>query len=82
MTGWSTLEEWFAHAELGPRLQSLIDERGGVRGRAGDLLNDPVGRKSILTVPLLGLARFPGFPVRPEDVSALLEAAPAPGGAC
>jgi beta-glucosidase len=82
LTGWSTLEEWFAHAELGPRLQSLIDERGGVRGRAGDLLNDPVGRKSILTVPLLGLARFPGFPVRPEDVSALLEAAPAPGGAC
>lgn len=73
VTAWSTLEEWFEHVELGPRLKALIEQRGGVRGRAGDLLNDPVGRKSILTVPLLGLARFPGFPFNENDVQSLLK---------
>lgn len=70
--GWSTMEEWLAHPTLGPKLQRLFDERGGARGRAGQLLADPVGRQSILAVPLLGLAQFPGFPLTDRDVVALL----------
>lgn len=73
LTGWSTMEEWVAHPVLGPRLQALFQQRGGARGRAGQLLADPVGRQSILAVPLLGLAQFPGFPLSEHDVQSLLE---------
>jgi beta-glucosidase len=73
LTERSSLEEWFKHALLGPRLELLIEQRGGVRGRAGDLLGDPVGRRSILTVPMVGLAQFPGFPLDANDVRALLD---------
>jgi beta-glucosidase len=77
--GWSTMQEWLAHPALGPKLQRLFDERGGARGRAGQLLADPVGRQSILAVPLLGLAQFPGFPLTQDDVHSLLgEARQAP----
>lgn len=72
LTGWSTMEEWVAHPVLGPRLQTLFEQRGGARGRAGQLLADPVGRQSILAVPLLGLAQFPGFPLDERDVQSLL----------
>lgn len=72
LTGWSTMEEWVAHPVLGPRLQALFEQRGGARGRAGQLLSDPVGRQSILAVPLLGLAQFPGFPLDERDVQSLL----------
>jgi beta-glucosidase len=74
LTVWSTLEEWYAHPDLGPRLTRLVEQRGGVRGRAGDLLADPVGRKSILAIPLQGLMQFPGFPVNQHDVDQLLKA--------
>lgn len=70
--GWSTMQEWLAHPLLGPRLQALFDQRGGARGRAAQLLADPVGRQSILAVPLLGLAKFPGFPLDERDVEGLL----------
>lgn len=73
--GWSTMQEWLAHPQLGPRLQALFEQRGGARGRAAQLLADPVGRQSILAVPLLGLAQFPGFPLGVGDVHALLAAA-------
>jgi beta-glucosidase len=72
LTMWSTLDEWNQHPELGPRLAELIDRHGGIRGRAGDLLSDPVGRSAILSVPLKGLMQFPGFPVGEEDVKGLL----------
>lgn len=72
VTGWSTMQEWLAHPQLGPRLQALFEQRGGARGRAGQLLGDPVGRQSILAVPLLGLAQFPGFPLDEHDVRTLL----------
>ncbi|WP_395700790.1 beta-glucosidase [Aquabacterium sp.] len=74
--GWSTMEEWLAHPTLGSKLQRLFDERGGARGRAGQLLADPVGRQSILAVPLLGLAQFPGFPLTDHDVVSLLRDKP------
>lgn len=73
LTGWSTMEEWVAHPVLGPRLQALFQQRGGARGRAGQLLADPVGRQSILAVPLLGLSQFPGFPISERDVQSLLD---------
>ncbi|HAX20282.1 MAG TPA: glycosyl hydrolase [Hydrogenophaga sp.] len=73
LTGWSTMEEWVAHPVLGPRLQKLLEQRGGAQGRAGQLLSDPVGRQSILAVPLLGLAQFPGFPLDVHDVNSLLD---------
>lgn len=72
LTAWSTLEEWYEHPVVGPRLIALIDERGGVRGRAGDLLSDPVGRKAILEMLLKGLMQFPGFPIEEGDVEQLL----------
>jgi beta-glucosidase len=72
ITGWSTMQEWLAHPRLGPRLEALFERRGGARGRAGQLLADPVGRQSILAVPMLGLARFPGFPLDDRDVRSLL----------
>lgn len=75
LTGWSTMQEWLEHPELGPRLQALFEQRGGARGRAAQLLADPVGRQSILAVPLLGLAQFPGFPLDAGDVHTLLAAA-------
>lgn len=73
LTGWSTMEEWVSHPVFGPRLQTLFEQRGGARGRAGQLLADPVGRQSILAVPLLGLAQFPGFPLDERDVQSLLD---------
>ncbi len=69
---WSTLDEWYAHPDVAPWLHALINERGGIRGRAGDLLSDPVGRKSILSIPMQGLMQYPGFPVAPGDVNDLL----------
>lgn len=69
---WSTLEEWLEHPELGPKLNALIEQRGGVRGRAGDLLSDPVGKRAILEMLLKGLMQFPGFPVEEKDVEELL----------
>ena len=75
LTGRSSLEEWFQHPLIGPRLRRLIEQRGGVTGRAGDLLADPVGRRSILTVPMVGLAQFPGFPLDANDLHVLLEEA-------
>ncbi len=73
LTVGSTLDEWYRHPDLGPRLTTLIDDRGGVRGRAGDLLSDPVGRTSILSVPMRGLVQFPGFPIDEHDVNQLLD---------
>jgi beta-glucosidase len=52
LTLWSPFREWLAHPAAGPAVRRLIDERGGVRGRIGDLLGDPVGRDSVLGNPL------------------------------
>lgn len=72
LTLWSTLDEWYRHPDIGPRLAALVDERGGVRGRAGDLLSDPQGRVSILSTPIQGLVQFPGFPIGEDDIRRLL----------
>jgi beta-glucosidase len=66
------LGEWFDHPTAGPALRSVIDSRGGVKGRMGDLLADPVSRNSALGATLIGLCEFPGFPVTGEEAQALL----------
>jgi len=81
LTNWSSLREWLAHPVAGPAVQRLLDERGGVRGRHADLLNDPVGRDSVLGNPMASLTQFPGFPLTDADTEAILAASDLPGPA-
>lgn len=74
LTLWSPFREWLAHPVAGPAVRRLIDEHGGVRGRMGDLLGDPVGRDSVLGNPMLALSQFPGFPINEADAEAVLAA--------
>jgi beta-glucosidase len=69
---WSSFREWLAHPVAGPALRRVIEERGGVRGRMGDLLGDPVGRDSVLGNPMVALSQFPGFPINEADAEAIL----------
>ncbi|WIY00993.1 glycoside hydrolase family 3 C-terminal domain-containing protein [Amycolatopsis mongoliensis] len=72
LTAWSTLGEWSDHPRLGTALWELLEERGGARGRMGDLLSDEAGRRAVLGSPLKGLLEFPGIPLDDADVEALL----------
>lgn len=72
LTLWSQLGDWLSHPVAGPALQDLIDRRGGVQGRMGDLLSDPVGRDSVLSNPFVSVAEFPGFPVTADEAAQLL----------
>jgi beta-glucosidase len=56
----------------GPALRKLIEERGGIKGRIGDLLSDPVSEDSALIFPLISVTQFPGFPISTEDAEELL----------
>jgi beta-glucosidase len=73
LTLWSTLAEWSDHPAIGPALWELVDERGGVRGRLGDLLSDETGRRDVLGMPLVALLELPGVPVAEDDATALLD---------
>jgi beta-glucosidase len=69
---WSTFGEWMDHIELGPRLFDIIEERGGLKGRMADLLEDEGGgRDAVRSVPLATIVEFPGVPVTLEEVKAL-----------
>ncbi|MHC9043256.1 glycoside hydrolase family 3 C-terminal domain-containing protein [Microbacterium saperdae] len=72
LDAFSSLAEWKAHPLAGPALQTLLDQRGGIRGRMGDLLSDPAGADSVLSVPLQTLIEMPGVPIDHADVDALL----------
>jgi beta-glucosidase len=74
LTVWSTFGEWDSDTDAGPRLARLIEGRGGIRGRMGDLLKDETGRASVLAFPLRALVEFPGFPVNLEDIEQLVAA--------
>lgn len=74
LTVWSTFGEWDRDTEAGPRLARLIEGRGGIRGRMGDLLKDETGRASVLAFPLRALVEFPGFPVTLDDIEQLVAA--------
>ncbi len=60
------------HPVVGPALHKLIEERGGITGRVGDLLSDPVSQDSALIFPLISVTQFPGFPVSAEEAQELL----------
>jgi beta-glucosidase len=72
LTAWSQLRDWMAHPLVGPALRRLIDERGGVKGRLGDLLSDPVSQDSALSIPMISVTQFPGFPVSAQEADELL----------
>lgn len=74
LTVWSTFGEWDSDTDAGPRLARLIEGRGGIRGRMGDLLKDETGRASVLAFPLRALVEFPGFPVNLNDIEQLVAA--------
>jgi beta-glucosidase len=74
LTVWSTFGEWDNDTDAGPRLARLIEGRGGIRGRMGDLLKDETGRASVLAFPLRALVEFPGFPVNLDDIEQLVAA--------
>jgi beta-glucosidase len=72
LTVWSQLGEWMRNPVAGPALRQLIQERGGIKGRIGDLLSDPVSQDSALIFPLISVTQFPGFPVSTEEAQELL----------
>ncbi|MBT9383536.1 glycoside hydrolase family 3 C-terminal domain-containing protein [Pseudooceanicola sp. CBS1P-1] len=69
---WSLFGDWMEHPVMGPRIRALFAARGGVKGRAGDLLNDPAGRNSIYSTPFAMLTEFPGIPMTHEELAALV----------
>ena len=72
LTVWSQLGDWMNNPATGPALRKLIEERGGIKGRIGDLLSDPVSEDSALSFPLISVTQFPGFPISTEDAEELL----------
>jgi beta-glucosidase len=72
LTVWSQLGDWMTHPVAGPALGRLVEERGGIKGRIGDLLSDPVSQDSALIFPLISVTEFPGFPISTEDAQELL----------
>jgi beta-glucosidase len=72
LTLWSHFGDWLTDPTIGPALQDAIDQRGGLKGRIGDLLNDPVSRDSALIVPLISITEFPGFPFTSDEAEDLL----------
>jgi beta-glucosidase len=71
LNAWSTLGEWLDHPELGPKLRAIFDERGGVKGRIGDLLSDQGTSGSVRGIPLGTVADFPGVPIELSDIEKL-----------
>lgn len=70
----STFLEWLEHPEAGAALQSLLDDRGGLKGRMGDLYSDETGRDTVYSMPMVNLMEFPGVPLTPNDLAAILAA--------
>jgi beta-glucosidase len=72
LTVWSQVGDWMTHPVAGPALGRLVEERGGIKGRIGDLLSDPLSQNSALIFPLISVTEFPGFPISTEDAQELL----------
>ncbi len=73
LTVWSPLGDWLAHPVAGPALRALIDARGGITGRLGDLLSSEVSADSALGSPVASVTQFPGFPVSIEEAEEILD---------
>lgn len=68
----STFLEWIRHPNAGPALEALIAERGGLKGRMGDLYSDETGRDTVFAMPLVNLMEFPGVPLTRQDLQTIL----------
>jgi beta-glucosidase len=56
---------------MGPKLHGIFKDRGGVKGRIGDLLADEAGKESVRAIPLGTIAEFPGVPLELQDIERL-----------
>jgi beta-glucosidase len=70
---WSLFGDWLDHPVAAPRLWKLIDERGGLRGRIGDLYHDEAGRGTVRGIPLLTILQLPGIPFTEEEAAAIAD---------
>ncbi|MEJ5946589.1 glycoside hydrolase family 3 C-terminal domain-containing protein [Pseudokineococcus basanitobsidens] len=70
LTPQSEAGTWLAHPVAGPRLRERL-------GDAVAALDDPQNGAMMRAIPLVRLARFPGFPVREDDLPAMAEEASA-----
>ncbi|PVU81521.1 glycosyl hydrolase (plasmid) [Cellulomonas sp. WB94] len=64
----STASAWLDHPTAGPRLLAQLQ---AASGGVADMLFDPQNGAMIRAIPLVRLSRFPGFPVREEDIADL-----------
>lgn len=71
LTLWSLFGDWMDHPLAAPKLWKLIDERGGLRGRIGDLYQDETGRGTVRGIPLLTILQLPGIPFSEEEAAAI-----------
>jgi len=71
LTPWSLFGDWLDHPTAAPMLWKLIDERGGLRGRIGDLYQDETGRGTVRGIPLLTILQLPGIPFTEAEASAI-----------
>lgn len=71
LTPWSLFGEWLDHPVAAPLMWKLIDGRGGLRGRIGDLYHDEVGRGTVRGIPLLTVLQLPGVPFSEAEAYAI-----------
>jgi beta-glucosidase len=72
LTLWSLFGDWMDHPQAAPMLWTLIDNRGGLRGRIGDLFQDEAGRETVRGIPLLTILQLPGIPFTEEEAAAIV----------
>lgn len=72
LTLWSLFGDWIDHPKAAPLLWKMIDERGGLRGRIGDLYQDEAGRSTVRGIPLLTILQLPGIPFSEKEAAAIL----------
>jgi len=71
LTVWSLFGDWMDHPKAAPLLWKMIDERGGLRGRIGDLYGDEAGRNTVRGIPLLTILQLPGIPFTEDEAAAI-----------
>jgi beta-glucosidase len=69
----STAAAWLKHPVAGPRLRAVLGTGGPVD--ISLMLEDPQHGQMMSAIPMVRLARFPGFPIAEEDLPGLAEEA-------
>ena len=72
LTLWSLFGDWLDHPVAAPLLWAIIDTRGGLRGRIGDLYSDDAGRGTVRGIPLLTILQLPGIPFSEQEAAAIV----------